>query len=150
MALPSDAVEILGALPAHETVTGFRVLPIQPLVRQPPIQCPDQARLEVFTVPLAHVLDHQPLCHRNPALAGQVRHPMPVPWGLRHLGARRVILRGLASRRRMKMLTFAGGGTRNAMRVNRRSSGAHSVGGRADTLLSMPLADHVDLIRSPS
>ena len=44
IALPPDHVEVLGTLPAHETVTGFRVLPVNGL---PPWKSSAASTMEV-------------------------------------------------------------------------------------------------------
>jgi hypothetical protein len=48
-------VQILGALPAHETVTGFLVTPVRgPWIAGPSPPVPEAGEVdEVFTVPLA-------------------------------------------------------------------------------------------------
>ncbi|AWD22105.1 CoA pyrophosphatase [Fuscovulum blasticum] len=100
VALPPDAVEILGALPAHETVTGFRVTPILALVRQPFTPAPEPGEVEeVFSVPLAHVLDRSRYAIEGRRWQGQVRRYYAVPWGPYYIwGATARILRGLAER----------------------------------------------------
>ncbi|NNE88529.1 MAG: CoA pyrophosphatase, partial [Silicimonas sp.] len=52
-----DLVTVLGTLPPHETVTGFRVTPVVSVVPDSFIAKPDANEVaEVFSVPLAHLL----------------------------------------------------------------------------------------------
>ncbi len=54
--LPSEAVEVLGRLEPHETVTGFLVTPILARVITPFTPRPEAGEVEeVFTVPLSHI-----------------------------------------------------------------------------------------------
>lgn len=56
--LPVEYVDVLGTLPAHETVTGFIVTPVIGFVTQDFTIVPERGEVdEVFSVPLAHVLD---------------------------------------------------------------------------------------------
>lgn len=98
--LPERAVEILGRLPTHETVTGFTVTPILALVRQPFIAVPEAGEVdEVFAAPLAHLLDRNRYAIESRRWQGQVRRYYAVPWGPYYIwGATARILRGLAER----------------------------------------------------
>ncbi len=56
--LPSEIVDVLGVLPAHETVTGFSVTPVIGYVSQDFRVVPEPGEVEeVFRVPLDHVLN---------------------------------------------------------------------------------------------
>ena len=56
--LPSAKVDLIGTLPAHETVTGFMVTPVVARVRAPFEVRPEPGEVdEVFEVPLMHLLD---------------------------------------------------------------------------------------------
>jgi 8-oxo-dGTP pyrophosphatase MutT (NUDIX family) len=80
--LPPERVELLGTLPAHETVTGFMVTPIVGLVREPFEIRPEPGEVaEVFTVPLAHVLDARNFVVEGRRWRGTRRHYFAVPYG---------------------------------------------------------------------
>jgi 8-oxo-dGTP pyrophosphatase MutT (NUDIX family) len=80
--LPPDHVEILGRLPAHETVTGFMVTPVVGVVRKPFDPVPEPGEVaEVFTVPLAHVLDVSNFIIEGRIWRGQPRRYFAVPYG---------------------------------------------------------------------
>lgn len=98
--LPADNVEILGALPPHETVTGFQVTPIVALIERPFPMILHQGEVdEAFRVPLAHLLDLRHYRIEGRAWGGQRRHYPVVPWGPYYIwGATARILRGLAER----------------------------------------------------
>jgi 8-oxo-dGTP pyrophosphatase MutT (NUDIX family) len=95
-------VEVLGELPRHETVTGFAVHPFLGLVRAPFDPRPEAGEVaEVFTVPLAHVLDPDRFTIERRRWLGQWRRYYAVPWGPYYIwGATARILRGLAERAR--------------------------------------------------
>jgi 8-oxo-dGTP pyrophosphatase MutT (NUDIX family) len=98
--LPSGQVEILGRLPAHETVTGFSVVPILALVRGDFHPTPEAGEVEeAFTVPLSHVMDHARYVIEGRIWQGQPRRYYAVPYGPYYIwGATARILRGLAER----------------------------------------------------
>ncbi len=98
--LPPDHVQILGRLPAHETVTGFVITPILAFVTEPFAPIPEQGEVEeVFTVPLAHLTDPAHYGVEARRWQGQVRRYYAVPWGPYYIwGATARILRGLADR----------------------------------------------------
>jgi 8-oxo-dGTP pyrophosphatase MutT (NUDIX family) len=80
--LPPSHVEVLGTLPAHETVTGFLVTPIIGHVRRPFEIRPEPGEVaEVFTVPLAHVLDARNFVIEGRRWRGQRRSYFAVPYG---------------------------------------------------------------------
>jgi 8-oxo-dGTP pyrophosphatase MutT (NUDIX family) len=95
-------VEILGELPRHETVTGFAVHPFLGLVRAPFDPRPEAGEVaEVFTVPLAHLLNPDRFTIERRRWLGQWRRYYAVPWGPYYIwGATARILRGLAERAR--------------------------------------------------
>ena len=90
-------VRPIGRLPAHETVTGFQMTPILAEVSgfQP---APDPGEVEeVFTVPLAHLLNPARYTVERRQWRGQWRAYYTVPWGPYYIwGATARILRGLA------------------------------------------------------
>ncbi|MDP3959984.1 MAG: CoA pyrophosphatase [Pseudorhodobacter sp.] len=96
--LDSGLVQLLGCLPAHETVTGFRVTPVLALITDDFIARPEPGEVdEVFAVPLAHLAD--PAHYRIEARLwrGQWRRYYAVPFGPYYIwGATARILRGLA------------------------------------------------------
>ena len=98
--LPPAAVEVLGRLPVHETVTGFLVTPVLARVRQPFVPVPEAGEVEeVFHVPLAHVVDRSRYVIERRLWQGQWRRYYAVPWGPYYIwGATARILRGLAER----------------------------------------------------
>jgi len=100
IALAPANVEILGQLPAHETVTGFRVTPVVGRVRAPFIPRHEASEVaEVFTVPLAHVIDLSSFRVESRFWRGERRYYYTVPWGPYYIwGATARVLRGLAER----------------------------------------------------
>lgn len=98
--LPPSAVEILGRLPPHETVTGFSVTPVLGLLRQAHDLIPQEDEVaEVFEVPLSHVTDPARFRIERRRWQGVWRSYYAVPWGPYYIwGATARILRGLADR----------------------------------------------------
>ncbi|WP_296473511.1 CoA pyrophosphatase [Roseinatronobacter sp.] len=98
--LPADAVEVLGALPAHETVTGFMVTPILAEITRDFIPRPDPGEVaEIFATPLAHVTDPARFRVERRIWRGTWRNYYIVPWGPYYIwGATARILHGLAER----------------------------------------------------
>jgi 8-oxo-dGTP pyrophosphatase MutT (NUDIX family) len=98
--LPRDRVEILGALPVHETVTGFAVSAFVGLIRGPFNPMPEAGEVEeVFTVPLSHVLAPDRFAIERRRWLGVWRRYYAVPYGPYYIwGATARILRGLAER----------------------------------------------------
>lgn len=98
--LPETAVEIWGRLPVHETVTGFVVTPILACVTADFTPFPEAGEVdEVFTVPLAHVLDRRNYLIERRRWRGEWRRFYIVPYGPYYIwGATARILRGLAER----------------------------------------------------
>lgn len=98
--LMPGAVRILGALDAHETVTGFRVTPflaeIDPDFR--PVR--EEAEVEeVFTVPFDHLADPQRYRIEGRIWQGARRRYFTVPYGPYYIwGATARILKALADR----------------------------------------------------
>ncbi|MEM9575597.1 MAG: CoA pyrophosphatase [Pseudomonadota bacterium] len=80
--LPPAQVKILGQLPAHETVTGFLVTPVICHVTKPFRIIPEPGEVaEVFSVPLAHVLDASNFIIEGRRWRGQRRSYYAVPYG---------------------------------------------------------------------
>jgi 8-oxo-dGTP pyrophosphatase MutT (NUDIX family) len=96
--LSPERVELLGCLPSHDTVTGFRVYPLVGWIEPPVRFTPDvQEVADAFQVPLSFVLD--PANHRRDSItyAGERRsfYVLPYP-GHRIWGATAAILVSLA------------------------------------------------------
>ena len=98
--LPETLVDIWGRLPPHETVTGFTVTPILAHVTADFMPAPEAGEVdEVFTVPLAHVLDRGRYGIERRLWRGTWRKYYAVPFGPYYIwGATARILRGLAER----------------------------------------------------
>ena len=80
--LPRDIVQVLGTLPAHETVTSFVVTPVIAFVRDTFEIKPEPGEVEeVFSVPLAHVLDPKNYVIEGRQWRGSMRHYFAVPYG---------------------------------------------------------------------
>ena len=98
--LPRGAVEVLGAMPEHETVTGFRVTPIFGLVRhsfEPRAEAGEVE--EIFTVPFDHIADSSRYIVEGRYFRGVHRRYYTVPWGPYYIwGATARMLRVLAER----------------------------------------------------
>ncbi len=78
---PSN-VEVLGQLPAHETVTGFMVTPVIGYVHTAFEQRPEPGEVEeIFTVPLSHVLNKDNFAIEGRMWRGQRRSYFAVPFG---------------------------------------------------------------------
>jgi len=98
--LPPAIVQVLGVLPAHETVTGYSVIPVLAHIAGDFTACPEAGEVdEVFTVPLAHVLNPAHYRVEGRRWRGEMRHYYVVPYGPYYIwGATARILRGLAER----------------------------------------------------
>jgi 8-oxo-dGTP pyrophosphatase MutT (NUDIX family) len=98
--LDPRAVEVLGRLPDHETVTGFRVTPVLAHVAETQALVPEAGEVdEVFTVPLAYLGDPANYRIERRRWRGAWRRYYAVPWGPYYVwGATARILRGLAGR----------------------------------------------------
>ncbi len=98
--LPEDAAEVLGTLPAHETVTSFAVTPVLAMLRDDFVVRPETGEVsEVFDVPLAHVLKPENFAVEGRRWQGHRRQYYAVPYGPYYIwGATARILRGLADR----------------------------------------------------
>lgn len=96
--LAPENVEVLGLLPAHETVTGFYVTPVIALVREPFTPVPEPGEVEeVFDVPLNHVLSPDNFSVQSRRWRGSRRHYYTVPFGPYYIwGATARILRSMA------------------------------------------------------
>ena len=100
IALPPALVQVIGHLPAHETVTGFRMTPVLGVIRDDFTPIPEMGEVEeVFSIPLSHVLEPAHYVIERRLWMGQWRRYYAVPYGPYYIwGATARILRGLAER----------------------------------------------------
>ncbi|MFV1439826.1 MULTISPECIES: CoA pyrophosphatase [unclassified Phaeobacter] len=98
--LPRDLPQIVGQLPAHETVTGFMVTPVVALIDQTfDIKAEAGEVAEVFSVPLSHLSDPSRYQIQSRRWRGVRRNYFAVPYGPYYIwGATARMLRGLADR----------------------------------------------------
>ncbi len=98
--LDPSAVQVLGTLAPHQTVTGFMVTPVVARIHAAFDPRPDPSEVEaVFAVPLSHVLDPGRYRVEGRQWRGQLRRYYTVPWGPYYIwGATARILYGLAQR----------------------------------------------------
>lgn len=91
-------VEVLGYLPAHETVTGYTVTPVVGRVRAPFTAVPETGEVaEVFDVPLGHVLTPDNYRIEARYWRRTMRRYYTVPYGPYYIwGATARMLRSLA------------------------------------------------------
>lgn len=96
--LVRDNARILGCLPAHETITGFRVTPVVAEVIADFDPVPHAGEVEeVFSVPLAHVLDPASYNQEFRLWGGRRRFFYTVPYGPYYIwGATARMLRAFA------------------------------------------------------
>lgn len=102
--LPSDLVQVLGSLPEHETITGFRVTPVVAVLERGFTVVPEPGEVdEVFQVPLAHLLNRDNYIIESRIWRGVRRYYFVVPYGPYYIwGATARMLRGLAERMDVK------------------------------------------------
>lgn len=98
ISLPPSHVEIFAELPAHETVTLFRVKPVLGLIRDDFSPIPEAGEVaEIFSVPLTHLLNPENYLIEGRRWRGSRRHYFAVPYGPYYIwGATARILRSLA------------------------------------------------------
>lgn len=98
--LPSGQVDVLGALPCHETVTSYQVTPIVALIRGEYAVIPEAGEVaEVFEVPFTHFTDPANYRIEGRRWQGRRREYYVAPFGAYYIwGATARILRGLADR----------------------------------------------------
>lgn len=96
---PKD-VEVLGELPAHETVSGFSMVPIVGLIRCDFTPVPEAGEVaEVFHLPLSHAFDPRNYTMHERDWMGQTRRYYVLPYGPYYVwGATARVLHGLAQR----------------------------------------------------
>jgi len=98
--LPSGLTRVLGTLPCHETVTGFRVTPVVAVLDQRFNAVPEPGEVEeIFEVPLAHLMNPANYMIESRIWRGVRRYYFVVPFGPYYIwGATARMLRGLADR----------------------------------------------------
>lgn len=98
--LTPDRVQPLGFLDRIDTISDYRVLPVVGLVHREANLVPDQREVdEVFTVPLAHVLDLAAYRPTRIHAEGVTRVVYHLDWSSHHVwGVTAGILRNLALR----------------------------------------------------
>jgi 8-oxo-dGTP pyrophosphatase MutT (NUDIX family) len=98
--LPPQLVQVLGDLPAHETVTGYVITPIIGLVRAAFDEFPEAGEVdEIFRVPLDHAINPANFRVEARRWQGRRRYYYAVPFGSYYIwGATARILRALAER----------------------------------------------------
>ncbi len=98
--LPTGLPRVLGALPIHETVTGFSVTPVVAVLTEPFDIIADAGEVEeVFCVPLSHLSDPENYIIQSRRWRGARRYFFTVPYGPYYIwGATARMLRGLAAR----------------------------------------------------
>lgn len=93
---PKDA-QIIGALPNHETVTGYDVTPILALIRPFEMKPEPGEVAEIFRVPLPHLTQKTHFRVERRHWGGDWRRYYVVPWGPYYIwGATARIFRNLA------------------------------------------------------
>ena len=98
--LSPELATVLGSLPSHETVTGFKVTPVVATVSGGFTPDPDLGEVaEVFSVPLDHLMSRKNYSVQSRRWRGQRRFFFTVPYGPYYIwGATARILRALADR----------------------------------------------------
>ena len=96
--LPRENVDVLGALPSHETVTGFTVTPIVGVLHAPFEPKPEVGEVaEVFTVPLEFLTKPENFQVQSRRWRGQRRYYYTIPYGSYYIwGATARMLRAFA------------------------------------------------------
>ena len=98
--LPGALVDVIGALPPHQTVTGYQVTPVLALITDDFESIAEAGEVsEVFEVPLAHLLDPAQYRVEGRHWQGRRRLYYTVPFGPYYIwGATARIMRALAER----------------------------------------------------
>ncbi len=98
--LDPENVEVIGTLPAHETVTSFRVTPVIARIKAPFDWRAEPGEVEeIFSVPFDHVTDPLQYIVEGRYYRGVHRKFFTVPYGPYYIwGATARMLRGLADR----------------------------------------------------
>ncbi|MGN6820413.1 MAG: CoA pyrophosphatase [Sphingomonas sp.] len=102
IALPRDAVTLVGEADRYVTVTGFEVIPVVGVIPPDLDYRPNEAEVaDVFEVPLAFVLDPANHIQASAEWQGRMRHYYEIRWGERRIwGATAAMLVNLSRRLR--------------------------------------------------
>ncbi len=96
--LQAGSVDIIGAVPDHVTVTGFRVTPVVGVVANTFEPVPRDGEVaEVFEVPLAHVLNPENYSVQERIWRGQLRRYFVVPYGPHYIWGATARILGMLS-----------------------------------------------------
>ena len=98
--LDPTQVQVIGALPSHETVTGYAITPVLAVVHGDFIPVPEAGEVsEVFEVPFTHVINPAAFSVQGRHWNGHRRYYYTLPYGPYYIwGATARILRALAER----------------------------------------------------
>ncbi len=98
--LPSDIVDVVGTLPAHQTVTGYNVTPVLGVITGAYDNVAEEGEVsEIFEVPLDHLMTPAMYRVEGRRWQGRKRHYYTVPFGPYYIwGATARILRAMAER----------------------------------------------------
>lgn len=98
--LSPSLVEVIGELPAHETVSSFSMVPFVGIIRADFTPQPEAGEVqEVFTLPLDHALNPANFRMEERQWMGQTRRYYALPYGPYYVwGATARVLHGLAQR----------------------------------------------------
>ncbi len=98
--LDAGCIDVIGTMPLHETVTGFSITPVIGLLHREFECVPEAGEVdEVFSAPLAHLLDPSNYAVQSRLWQGHERRYYTVPYGPYYIwGATARILRALADR----------------------------------------------------
>tara|TARA_R110002096_G_scaffold288905_1_gene482864 strand:- start:4841 stop:5428 length:588 start_codon:yes stop_codon:yes gene_type:complete len=98
--LDPTQVQVIGALPSHETVTGYAITPVLAVVHGDFIPVPEAGEVsEVFEVPFTHVINPAAFSVQGRHWNGRRRYYYTLPYGPYYIwGATARILRALAER----------------------------------------------------
>lgn len=98
--LPRDAAEVIGAIDAYETGTGFRIQPIVAMIDEAFTPVPDPYEVEAaFEPPLSFLMNPANLQTHTGVWGGAERRYYAIPWQGRHIwGATAGMLKSLADR----------------------------------------------------
>ena len=98
--LPPAIVDVIGALPPHQTVTNYNVTPVVGLIGADFDHVAEAGEVsEIFEVPLSHLLDLRNYRVEGRQWQGRKRYYYTVPYGPYYIwGATGRMLRGFAER----------------------------------------------------
>ncbi|MCS6995559.1 MAG: CoA pyrophosphatase [Casimicrobiaceae bacterium] len=94
-----EAIELLAELPRYNTATGYEITPIVALTPPQVWRVDESEVVDVFEVPLSHLLDTRRWRRDHLLVNGRERHYWAVPWRERYIwGATAGMLRMLCER----------------------------------------------------